>query len=372
MHEDLLGYLLGALEPDEMQRVSDWLRDNPEGQRQLAELERSLRPLEEGFEPVEGPSDDLLARTLAAIPEGLPPQERPPQESSTDEPTGETDAAAVRLADVNMAREVDPSNSRWSIWDSIGSLLSAAALLALLLPTIAEGRFEARKQACQDQLRQFGTALMQYVTRDQQNRLPEVAQSGPEAFSGVSYLRLADAGLVLDPGQRWCPSADLPVVARQTQPAREASGASQERVLLDPTAAPPSVKRLHQLDVNELQQVQRLAGGHYAYSLGVISEEGYTPPKFEARTAFAIMADAPLVNYPVSIEAAEPRYSHGGVGINVLYEDGAVRFVRVDALDWMPDHPLRNHVGAREAGVNVDDASLAPSPQPPFMISVQR
>ena len=43
----LLGYLLGALDPEEMQRVANWLREDPEAREQLAELERMIRPLEE-------------------------------------------------------------------------------------------------------------------------------------------------------------------------------------------------------------------------------------------------------------------------------------------------------------------------------------
>jgi hypothetical protein len=58
--------------------------------------------------------------------------------------------------------------------------------------------------------------------------------------------------------------------------------------------------------------------------------------------------------------------------MNVLYEDGRVRFIRAEALDSMHDHPLVNHVGASEAGVNIDDASLSPSWRAPFTVSIQR
>lgn len=348
MHEDLLGYLLGALEPDEMQRVSDWLKDNPEAQRQLAEIERSLRPLEEDLEVVEGPSEDLIARTMAGIPEGIPPMPPP---------------SPVTLTDVDLAGDAGPGGSRWSMMDSIGSLLSVATLLALLLPTIAAGRFEARKVACQDRLRGFGTALMQYVYRDEQGRLPQVAQSGPEAFAGVFVLRLADEGLLTDVDQRWCPSAEMPAFD-DTAPTR--------RPQFDGLSNLPSVDSLHSLPVNELKQVQQVAGGHYAYTLGVIGEQGFSSPRFEARTSFAVMADAPLGGLMRPGEVSGVRFSHGGEGINVLYEDGGVRFVRAAALDSMPDHPFFNHIGASEAGVNVDDASLSPSWRPPFSISVQR
>ena len=68
MHEDLLGYLLGALDPDEMQRVARLLREDPEAREQLAELEKMVRPLEEGYVPVEPPPGDLVSRTLANLP----------------------------------------------------------------------------------------------------------------------------------------------------------------------------------------------------------------------------------------------------------------------------------------------------------------
>ena len=239
--------------------------------------------------------------------------------------------------------------------DSIGGLLSVATLLALLLPTIAAGRFEARKVACEAQLRGLGTTLMQYVFRDHQRRFPQVAESGPEAFAGVYPIRLADAGLFLDAGQRWCPSVDLPVVDEPSE-----------------LKSLPSVAQLHELSVNDLQRIQRIAGGNYAYNLGVIGEQGYASPRYEARTSFAIMADAPLNQQVHGDNASAMRFSHGGQGMNVLYEDGGVRFIRAEALDSMHDHPLVNHVGDSEAGVNIDDASLSSSGQAPFAISIQR
>ena len=42
------------------------------------------------------------------------------------------------------------------------------------------------------------------------------------------------------------------------------------------------------------------------------------------------------------------------------------------ALDLLTDHPLRNDHGQVEAGVTIDDASLAPSWRPPFINVRQR
>ena len=47
MYEDLLGYLLGALEPHEMRRVAELLRHDPQARAELERLESALRPLEE-------------------------------------------------------------------------------------------------------------------------------------------------------------------------------------------------------------------------------------------------------------------------------------------------------------------------------------
>ncbi|MCO8120290.1 hypothetical protein NHH03_00980 [Stieleria sp. TO1_6] len=351
-----------------MQRISDWLRDNPEGQAQLAEIERNLRPLEEGFEAIEAPSEDLLARTMAGIPAGLPPQ--------ADESSDRRDAPQVSLSEVDLMRESGARSSRWNRFDSIGGLLSVAVLLALLLPTIAAGRFESRKVACQDQLRELGLALMQYVGRDHQGRLPQVAQSGPEAFAGVYLIRLADAGLLNTTDPRWCPSAGKPrfepsptLQPSDFYPPHSNSTLSTGTLA---TRTLPSAAQLHHLPVNQLQRTQQTVGGHYAYNLGVIGDQGYSSPRYEARTSFAIMSDAPLGKTIAADGTIQMRFSHGDQGLNVLYEDGAVHFLRGDALDALPDNPLLNHSGTNEAGVNIDDASLAPSWQPPFTGSPQR
>lgn len=353
MHEDLLGYLLGALEPDEMQRIAQWLRDNPEGQAELERLERSLRPLEEEFEAVEPPSQELLDSTLAAIPEGLPPQTAHEAAAAA---SGIPTPPVVGLADADLTPDAGRAVHRWRAMDSIGGLLAVAVLLALLLPSIAAGRSEARKVACADNLRLLHTHLMQYVSHDHQQRLPEVAASGPEAFAGVYAVRLAERGLL--PQARWCPS-----VGMETLEPQRATLSSR----LIELAELPSVSELREMPVNDLKQVQQVAGGNYAYTLGVVADGRLSSPRFESRTQFAVMSDAPIFD-----EFGKMRFAHGNHGINVLYEDGAVRFVRGAALDAMPDHPLLNHKGVSEAGVNIDDASLGPSWRPPFTDSLQR
>jgi hypothetical protein len=347
MHEDLLGYLLGALEPHEMRRVAQWLRDDPAARAQLDQIERSLKPLEESLEPIEPPPSDLVSRTLAS----LPPLASPVEGGFVSEQSGGPDALMPMQSGIEAPRN---AHSTWLDW--IGGATAAAVVLGLLLPTLAEGRFESRKIACQDQLRQLGTAITQFVNRNQQDRLPAVAEAGPEAFAGMYAVRLHGEGLLSDPSLRWCPSLDLP---------------GSDQVTLMNMNEIASVDDLHRAPVDLLLQIQRFVGGHYAYTLGVMDHEQLTSPRFESRSSFAVMSDAPLAGIADRDEMVK-RIGHSGAGINVLFEDGRVKFIQISSLDSMPDHPLLNHRGEFEAGVNVDDASLAPSWRPPFINVRQR
>jgi hypothetical protein len=351
MYDDLLGYLLGALEPHEMRRVARRLRDDPAARDELDRIERALLPLEEAYEPVEPPPSDLVARTMAA----LPPLS--PAESSA----GETHAPAT-LAPMHSGIE-PPSESTVSWMDWVSGSLAVAVLLGLLLPALAHGRFESRKVACRDQLRQFGTALTRFVTRNQQERLPEVSERGREAFAGVYAVRLYDVGLLDDPALRWCPSQNMPEVGP-----RDDDGENPQLVGVDNLV---TVEQLHRASPEQLKEMQRWLGGHYAYTLGVIEQDRYSSPRFEARSSFAVMSDAPLQTITDGIGPGD-RVGHSGVGINVLFEDGRVQFINLSSLDSLPDHPLLNHEGKSEAGVNVDDACLAPSWRAPFQHVRQR
>ena len=396
MYEDLLGYLLGALEPDEMQRVSQWLKDNPEGQRQLEVLRKQLEPLDEGFEAVEPPPPDLLDRTLDALPSGAPPDPELNDLSGNPldalDPILETQSGSVtpasRMADAVASRANDFRQKRWNLYDCVVGLVSVAVLLALLLPAIAAGRFEARRMQCADQLRELGSALTLFASSDPKSQFPAVADSGPEAFAGVYRLRLEDRGLIPADLSVYCPSTDssqqfasypkssLPsshgAVGAESVPAVPADLTAADLSVPFDTFDLPTVDQLRSLTVDQLKWVQRVSGGDFAYSLGVMNSSGYSAPKFEGRQHFAILADAPLTSTLPTNGSAHLLLPHGDRGINVLYEDGRVEFVLHALLGTMDDHPFLNHEGRHEAGVTVDDASLSRSPRAPFVDAVQR
>lgn len=360
MHEDLIGYLLGALEPHEMRRVAQWLAEDPEARRELETIERSLRPLEESYEPPETPPEDLVARTLASLPP-MPSPDSGRQDSKSLGVGGKAESAdsgSHQLVDLpRLEPSIDNVRGRGYGWtDWLGAAAAAVVMLTVIIPALAAGRLEARKTACQDHLRQFGTAITQYVSHSPQERMPAVAETGREAFAGVFVIRLNEAGLLTDPDLRWCPSLDQPPVIQAA---------------LTDLASVPSLDDLHDAPVDCLKQIQQYAGGQYAYNLGVVEEDRLKSPRFEARSSFAIMSDAPLSGITGTAQHGKV-VGHNGTGINVLYEDGRVRFIPLAALETMPDHPLLNHRGEVEAGVSVDDASVAPSWRPPFVNVRQR
>ncbi|MCC9655669.1 hypothetical protein [Rhodopirellula halodulae] len=412
MQEDLLGYLLGALEEDEMRRVEKLLRESAEARRMLAELERKLRPLHEDFEVIEPPPSDLVSRTLDSLPP-LPPMPgaEAAAEESIEPQAQNSNAASAAIESGASTPSLTPVLERgdslsWTWRDWAGSFTAACILLAIALPTMVEGRFMARKQACQDNLRQLGMAMTQYVNRNAEARLPSVESAGYQAFAGMYMPRLHAAGLMMDPTSTHCPSIQSndfwqasglrPMEDDQIEVADESVDQATLVTLRMLDDAARELERFNQMGatsvaeetawqraIARLQWLQQTAGGHYAYTLGVRDGEQFASPRFQGRSSFAVMSDAallrvvdmdsdedPLLNKAAS--TSDGLISHGGRGINVLYEDGRVRFIPRESMNQLIDHPLVNHDGRPEAGVNIDDASLAPSWQAPFVHARQR
>jgi prepilin-type processing-associated H-X9-DG protein len=126
-------------------------------------------------------------------------------------------------------------------------------------------------------------------------------------------------------------------------------------------------------DYSLLRWIQRHAGGHFAYLLGVVDDSTYKPPRYEGRPSFAVLGDAPIAGHQATeaVDVTKLRYSHGE-GANLLFEDGSVRHVLPAQMAELADHPYINHRGAIEAGMNIDDAVLAPSWVGPFPRKRQR
>ncbi len=195
----------------------------------------------------------------------------------------------------------------------------------------------------QDNLRELGIALVDYSEKAGQGHFPEVPTEGNRAVAGIYAPVLLDAGYLTDENRIICPSSAL---------AREAD-----------TWELPTLNQIDQASGRLLMLFHRSMGGSYGYSLGVVDNGRHRAPRNLGRTYFALMADAPSLQL-----AGHRSTNHGGRGDNILYEDGHIRYV-VES-NAQGDDPFLNRLGWIEAGIDPDDAVVAPGFVPPFVTQV--
>lgn len=350
MKHDLVGYLMGAIDPHERQQIDEAMRHDPGIAVELDRIRGAISPLDRISVQSQPPPRDLIQRTIAGLDQSVDIKRNfDPTRISLGNPL--TQRVIAGLSPISPERA---GWRRFSATDYAWLAAAAAIVLALSIPGLHRWRESTRQIACMDHLRLLGTKLTQFVTRDPLGQLPGIAAQGPASFAGIYSVRLHESGLLDDPSLRWCPANELPRASnyKATNPLQVAS-----------------LKTVMSADVNPLREIQQSSGGHYAYNLGVRDGKNYGAPRFESRTSFAVLSDSP----DTSIQHENRSYSgpHGG-GINVLYEDGSVTFLSTLDIEDLPDHPLHNQEGRLEAGLTIDDASLAPSWRAPFIGTLQR
>ena len=311
--QQLLGYLLGALEDDEHQQVEAQLRREPALRAELARLRHCLEPLEESWQGV-CPPPGLWQRTCrfvevaaSAVPRGLVPG--------------------------GVARR-----GSWSLRDLVAAAVVLVAACLLLFPAVNRSRFQAAVRGCQDNLREWGVALKQFA--DVHNGcFPHVPQQGNEAFAGIYAPVLLDNDMLPDSRFMFCPAM-----------------ASQRR----PVIYVPSCRELRAATPRQLAELRRKMSGDYGYSLGCMVNGRYLAVRDRNRSTFAIMADSPSPALD-----GEPSGNHGRLGQNVLFEDGTVRFLRWEDLTHgcallCDDLLFLNDNGEVAPGQHPEDAVIAP------------
>jgi prepilin-type processing-associated H-X9-DG protein len=319
MDENLLGYLLGALDPEAQRQVEALLARDEAARLRLQELRQALAPLEADRDEIE-PPPYLAPRTIARVAEhccqGLPRAPRP---------SGAGGGRPVwRRAD-------------WFV---------AASLFALVCGLGASwlGRLRSQRDilACQDNLREFYTGLRTY-SQSHHNRFPNVANAAdsPKNVAGLVIPILVSNGELPRGTMISCPAVHL-------------------------TRGPalPLEEVLTMNDAEFQRQSARLAAG-YAYSLGFRDALGecqgpvFDPDQDNAQ--LPLMSDSPPVDLRVGNSP-----NHGGGGQNVLYADGHVRFCTHRAVGVGGDDIFVNRKGEVCAGLDRFDAVLGRSTASPI------
>jgi hypothetical protein len=309
MREQLLGYLLGALEPEEHEALATRLKREPDLRHELDLLRKSLQPLDADDEEPEPPRD-LSAKTCEYVMARRGPC------------AGQFAAASSwRIQDIAVAT----------------GILIAAGLL--FFPAVVNSRYVAQLTACQENLSTLGRALVQYSDLHA-DEFPVVPTKGNLAAAGIYAPMLINCGLI-EPRHVICPASPLAA---------------------EKTFHVPSLAELQSAQATELRRLHRMMGGSYGYSLGYVENGRYHGHRNRSRSTFALMADMPD-QHP----AAGCR-NDGAMGQNVLFEDGSVRFMRTVRLDEFGDHIYQNKLGYVGAGIGPDDAVISPSDMPPIVV----
>jgi hypothetical protein len=311
MEENLVGYLLGALDPVTHQRVEAYLRGHPEARARLANLEAALSPLAEDREPPEPPSS-LVVNTLARV--------AAHQRHLPEAPT--PSRHQVGTPPRRWARRAD--------WVVAASVLILAG--GMLFPLLAARWHTQQRTLCANNLRQLWVSLSAYADREE-GPFPRVEPEGPRAVAGIFVPVLQDVGLLCGV------SVACPAEGRR-EPARYGMRELEEMFRDQPEAYRQAVRDL---------------SGSYAYTLGY--REGGTLLGLNRESGDHL---------PILADRAHPdgrgnSPNHGGSGQNVLYVGGNVRWCVQSTVGPNRDDIYINQHYQVSAGLHRSDCVLGVS-----------
>jgi hypothetical protein len=337
--EDLLGYTLGALEPEEHDRLEALVREDQRLQSRIEVLRNRLAPLAELQSP-DRPPAGLARRTcerVAAVP--LNVSVNPLEMLAAPIPAAVP--AVPRAAIVTSSRESRrPPGDRLvlSRRRPVLDLAVGAAILlvlgALAVIAVQSMRHQSQIASCQDNMRKVGFALLEYARSNGGNHLA-IPQEPRLAFAGVYGPLLIEAGLIDSHSLFYCRGA----------------GHSPESMPVMPTIA-----QLAQADDSDLPRLQQLCGGDFAYNLGHRINGKYVTAGNMSRPNYALLADNPN-----PVLAGRRSSNHGGKGQNVFFEDGRIAFLADPLVNG--DSIYENDLGDLAPGVTLTDCVLGASSQ---------
>ena len=316
MKNELVGYVLRALDADVHDSVDTQLDKDPSLFHDLAVLRDSFEPLEADEGHIE-PPDGLAVRCCDEIKRQRANRPSPAPASATDPfERGAT------------------SRSRWSFSDFTVAAGILIALGVVAVPTVNHSRFNAQLMGCQNNLRDIGQALHAFSDARPDKAFPAISGQGPQGPTGSYATTLVSSGRLADHSNLLCPSAR--------------SGSS---------CSPCQESNLVQLETPKKKSELDLIldrGGSYAYTLGYEDANGYHPTRNQNRSTFVLMADSPC-----SCPDHEDRQtgSHGSFGQNVLFEDGRVGYeVNCNLIGCRDNDFYHNRNNLIAPGLDEDDA----------------
>jgi prepilin-type processing-associated H-X9-DG protein len=333
--EQLLGYLLDALEDDERQQIQQDLANDPQLRGQLETLRAVLAPMESSRELFD-PPPGLARRTCRYVAAQIAGSKSGPDRRPT--PAG-------RLHAMRPDFRLDGGSSRFSWLDlvAVAGILMAAWLL--IFPALHNSRVQARTTECNNNLRNLYVGLAHYSDAFNGN-LPSAAPSDRLGVGGGFAVVLQSTGYLEDPRHLICPDSPMAEVVAFSIP-------TPEQILIMPEG-------------EELEVVQASMGGSYSMSLGYEEANRFRGLRNRGRDDFALISDVPEPG------AADFRsHNHAG-GRNILFGGGNVRFVVVPVAMIGSDHVFLNAAGRIGPGLNPHDSVIPPAGPLPIVYASNR
>jgi hypothetical protein len=346
MDENLVGYLLNALDPDTEREVEAHVRAHPELQARLERLRAALAPLEADREPP-APPPGLVFRTLGRVAEmhahDLANRADKPDEEEAASGFRETvpgpsawESLPAAPPIVPMQRDLAP-RSWWRRADVLVAAGLLIAVLTLAIPRLQTMREGEQVEACKFNLHGYHQRLVDYSQRHE-GQFPDIAaQPYPRNVAGMFVPLFSE----VDSGEAAPVSVRCPGNGGHLPPRW-------------------SLKELEALPEDEFNRRAPHLVSCYAYTLGYQDEKGrHHGLRRQSNEHLPIVADGP----PPDDRGNSP--NHGGKGQNILYVGGHVRFLTAPTGGIDGDHIYLNHHHQPRAGRHPHDSVLGASDDRP-------
>lgn len=377
--EDLIGYLLGALDPAEERTVEQALEASVELRNQLAFLEDKLTRMPDRFVEVDPPPHltDKTLNTISIVDASLnqdqvsgageqnhttvnaesqrdfsnggnrlKPQSQVQPQNQVQDQGGKTKNSKRKLRDGR--NELRPGGgSNWSVMDFIVGGVVCFVIAVVLLPSISNSRYQSSLVHCQDNLRNIGYNMASIA--DSYDGRFVVPQQNDQWQASQFVRAMIEAELSSNTDEFICPSdPGKEKTAEICNQVWSVLTVAPEHEVINPTSPQHSSRYRSsqaQLDCNIMRQTEA-ACGSYGFPAPQVSNSQIEVIRVPGSPFNVLCADAACFDNPGYLSR-----NHGGRGQNVLLGDLSVDFICETACLPSGDHIYTNNQGKIQPGV---------------------
>jgi hypothetical protein len=314
MEDQLVGYLLNALDADQKEQVESYLRQHPESEQKLELLRQAMQPLlldSAGAEPPPGLADRTITHVAKHRYDKLPTAPPP------------------RVGGGGMGRP---------FWRRADVLIAASLLIlagGVAVTWINQARYSAGITYCENDLHDIYGGMVAH--KDKSGKLPNVHNIAkpPRDVAGLMIPKLIAAGYLPKKFTMKCPGAK-------------------------PTFLPLTYDQALGLSDPEFTKQAGSLTPCYGFALGYRDKDGNLHgPQFDANpdsVLTVLAADGPPAD---PLTGNSP--NHAGKGQNVLFLNGNVKFCTDRANSFKGDDLYLNKMNKVGAGLDWHDNVIGDS-----------